>query len=75
MPFIHICAYSGRTMEVKKSAVEAIVKAASEAMNAPETAFTVAFQEVEKEKWDEEVGDPIVKPLSDKVLYKQGKLL
>ena len=73
MPFIHIYAYSGRDLETKKKAAEAIVKSASEAMGAPETAFTVVFQDVEREAWEKEVGQPIVEANRDKMLIDHGK--
>jgi len=73
MPFIHIRAYSGRDMEAKKSAAEAIVKAASEAMGAPETAFTVAYEDIERENWEKDVAASVIEPLRDKLLIDHGK--
>ena len=73
MPFIHVRAYSGRDMETKKKAALAIVKAASEAMGAPETAFTVVYEEIEREAWEKEVAQPIIEPLRDKILIDHGK--
>ena len=73
MPFIHIYAYSGRDLEAKKKAAEAIVKSASEAMGAPETAFTVVYQDVERDAWENEVGKPVVEKLRDKMLIERGK--
>ena len=73
MPFIHVYAHSGRDMETKKKAAQAIVKAASEAMGAPETAFTVVYQDIEREAWDKEVAQPIIEPLRDKMLIDHGK--
>ena len=75
MPFINIYAYSGRDMETKKKAAQAIVKAASEAMGAPESAFTVAYNEVDRDNWESEVGTPIVEPHRDKMLIEKGNLL
>ena len=75
MPFIHVRAYSGRDMETKKKAAQAMVKAASEAMGAPETAFTVVYEDIEKEAWDESVGKTIIEPLRDKMLIDHGKVL
>ena len=75
MPFIHVRAYSGRDMETKKKAAMAMVKAASEAMGAPETAFTVVYEEFEKENWEKEVGKPIMEPLRNKMLVDHGKLV
>jgi len=75
MPFIHVRAYSGRDIESKKKAAQAIVKAASEAMGAPETAFTVVFEDVNRESWEKDVAKPIIEPLRDKMLIDHGKLL
>ena len=75
MPFIHVRAYSGRDMEMKKKTAQAIVKAASEAMKTPEESFTVAFEDIEPDVWDRDIDEPIVKPLRDKILLDEGKLL
>lgn len=75
MPFIHVRAYSGRDMETKKKAAMAMVKAASEAMGTPETAFTVAYEDIEREAWEKDVQKPIVEPLRDKILIDHGKLV
>jgi len=75
MPFIHVYAYSGRDMETKIRAVQAIVKAAGETMGAPETSFTVAYEEVERADWEKDVIQAYVEPLGDKVLMRRGKLL
>ena len=73
MPFIHVRAYSGRDMETKKKAAKAIVKAASEAMGTPETAFTVVYEDVEKDNWEKDVAKPIIEPLRSKMLIDHGK--
>ena len=73
MPFIHIRAYSGRDMETKKAAAEAIVKAASAAMGAPEAAFTVVYEDIEPAAWEADVAKPIIEPLRDKMLIDHGK--
>jgi len=73
MPFIHVRAYSGRDMETKKKAAQAIVKAASEAMGAPESAFTVAYEEIDREAWEQKVAKPVIEPLRDKLLIDHGK--
>ena len=75
MPFIHVRAYKGRDLETKKKAAEAMMKAASAAMGAPETAFTVVYEDIDKEKWEKEVAQPIMEPLRDKMLIDHGKLL
>ena len=73
MPFIHMKAYSGRNMEVKRKTAEAMVKAASEAIGAPEAAFTVVYEDVEPENWEKDVVQAIIEPLRDKVLLDHGK--
>jgi len=75
MPFIHIRSYKGRDIEAKKKAALAMVKAASEAMGAPETAFTVVYEDIDREVWEKEVAKPIIEPLRDKMLIDHGKLL
>jgi len=75
MPFIHVRAYSGRDIETKKKMAEAIVKAASEASGAPETAFTVAYEDIDRESWEKEINQAVVEPLRDKLLIDHGKLL
>lgn len=73
MPFIHIRAYTGRDMEAKKKAAQAIVKTASEVMGAPEAAFTVVYEDIDREKWENEVAKPIMEPLRSKMLIDHGK--
>ena len=75
MPFIHVRAYSGRDMEVKKKAAQAMVKAASEAMGAPEAAFTVVYEDIERESWENDVAKTIMEPLRDKILIDHGELV
>ncbi|MDR2899207.1 MAG: tautomerase family protein [Clostridiales bacterium] len=74
MPFIHVRAYTGRDTELKKKAAKAIMKAASEAMDTPETAFTVVFEDVEKDVWEKEIVIPIMQPLKEakKVFIDHG---
>ena len=75
MPIIHVRAYSGRDLETKKKAAEAMAKAAAEAMGAPLTAFTVIYEEFEKETWEETVNKPFVEPLKDKMLMVKGEMV
>ena len=75
MPFIHVRAYSGRDMEVKKKAALAMVKAASEAMGAPEAAFTVVYEDIERESWEGDVAKAVLEPLRDKILVERGELV
>jgi len=73
MPFIHIRAHSGRDLDTKRKTAEAVLKAASAAMNAPEEAFTVAFEDIEREKWEKDIAKAIIEPMQDKVLIAKGK--
>ena len=73
MPFIHIRAMSGRDMEQKKQTAEALVKAAMDVMGAPREAFTVMFEDVERENWVEQVAKPIIEPNRDKLLIERGE--
>ena len=73
MPFIHVRAHKGRDMETKKKAAEAMVKAASETMGAPLTAFTLVYEEFEPDTWEATVAKPIMEPLRDKMLIERGK--
>ena len=73
MPFIHVYAYSGRDLETKKKAAAEIVKAASAAMGAPEAAFTVVYEDIDREKWEKDIVRTIVEPLRDKLLIDRGK--
>jgi phenylpyruvate tautomerase PptA (4-oxalocrotonate tautomerase family) len=75
MPFIHVRAYSGRDEETKKKAATAIMKAASEAMGAPEAAFTIVYEDIERENWEKDVAKPVLEPLGDKILVKGGELV
>jgi phenylpyruvate tautomerase PptA (4-oxalocrotonate tautomerase family) len=75
MPFIHVYSYSGRSLEAKQQAAEALVKAASEAMGAPISAFTVVFEDVEQERWEADVRQAIIGPLADKLILDRGELL
>ena len=75
MPLIHVRAFAGRDIEMKKKAAEAMVKAASEAMKTPEDKFTVIYEDIERDAWEQDVTKPVVEPLRDKILYDDGKLL
>ena len=75
MPFIHVRAYSGRDLDTKKKAASAIVKAASETMGVPETAFTMVYEDVDRDVWEKEVVETIIEPLRDKMLIEHGKLV
>ena len=72
MPFIHVRAYAGRDKQTQMNAAKAIADAASEAMNTPLTAFTVIYEEVDKEVWDAEIAQKEIAPRKDKILIDHG---
>ena len=74
MPFIHVRSYAGRDKETKQKTAQAMVKAASEVMGAPETAFTVVFEDINRDTWEAE-SKPIMDQLRDKIVLQQGKLV
>ena len=75
MPFIHVYAKSGRDLETKKKTAQAIVKAASEVMGAPEAVFSVAYEDIDGEAWDKGVGQSIIEPQRDKLLIDNGEFV
>ena len=75
MPFIHLYSRSGRDLETKKKIAQALVKAASEAMGAPENVFSLVYQDVEVDDWEKEVNNGIIVENMDKVLIKKGELV
>jgi len=75
MPFIQVYAHKGRDKETQQKAAVAIVKAASEVMGAPLSAFTVVYEDFEPEVYEKEVKKPIMEPLRDKMILEQGELV
>ena len=72
MPYIRVYAYSGRDIETKKKAAAALVKTASEVMGAPESAFTVSFEDIEREDWERDVKEAVIDTIRDKVFIDHG---
>lgn len=70
MPHVIIKLWPGRTEEQKIKLTERIVKDMTETFNCPETAVSVAFEEVETEKWEETVVKPDIIE-KEKYLYKK----
>ncbi|MCL2045186.1 MAG: tautomerase family protein [Oscillospiraceae bacterium] len=75
MPFIHIRAYSGKDMETKKKVAQAIVEAASEAAGTPKTAYTVVYEDIDREEWEKNVKDPVIEPLRDMLIIEGGEFV
>lgn len=59
MPHISIKMYPGRTEEVKKELAEKTKEFMMQQLNMEEKYFSVSLEEIEKEKWNEEVADKI----------------
>ncbi|MDR2957703.1 MAG: 4-oxalocrotonate tautomerase family protein [Coriobacteriales bacterium] len=68
MPLIRVYSYSGRDEETKKALAVALAKTANEKMGAPLSAFTVMYEDVEREVWDEYVVKTIIDPNREQVL-------
>ena len=59
MPHISIKMYPGRTEEVKKDFAEKTKDFICQEMNMEEKYISVSVEEIEKDKWNEEVVDKI----------------
>lgn len=55
MPHIHVKMYPGRSEELKMAMSRAIVEAAANTLGVRKGAFSVCVEDVEKDKWNEEV--------------------
>jgi phenylpyruvate tautomerase PptA (4-oxalocrotonate tautomerase family) len=75
MPFIHVYSFAGKDKETKQKAAQAIAKAVSETIGAPESAITVAYEDTAPETWDKNIIQGIIKPLRDKIIVDCGKLV
>jgi len=72
MPLITVKMWTGRSEEMKKTAADAILQAAVEAMGAPATSFTIIMEDVPKEDWEEQVVKPEIEPKADLVYIREG---
>jgi 4-oxalocrotonate tautomerase len=70
MPHIIIKLFPGRTEEQKKLLTDQVVKAVMDTINADESSISVAFEEVPREKWNEEVYQPDIIE-KEATLYKK----
>jgi len=75
MPFIRMYIWSGKDQETKQKTAQAVVDAASEALGAPKSAFTVVFEEVDQADWDAEVEEGLIGQLRDKIAIENGELV
>ena len=75
MPFIHVYAWTGRDQATKQAVAQSIVAAASKTIGAPPEAFTVVYQDVDKDQWAAEVEQGRIEPLRDMVILDNGQLV
>lgn len=59
MPHVSIKMYPGRSEEVKKDLAEKAKELMMKELNMEEKFISVSVEEIEKEKWDEEVAEKI----------------
>ncbi len=70
MPHIIVKLYPGRSEEKKQQLTDRIVNDVMEAIGCEEKSISVAFEEIPKEKWTEEVYQPDIIQ-KEKTLYKK----
>ena len=70
MPHVIVKLWPGRSEEQKTLLTDKIVKAVMEELNVEEEYVSVAFEEVTKDKWTEEVYNPDIVE-KEKTLYKK----
>jgi phenylpyruvate tautomerase PptA (4-oxalocrotonate tautomerase family) len=75
MPFIRIVAYEGKEREKQVKAAEAVMAAAAEALGAPQSAFTVMYEDFPKDEWQAKVAEVEIEPKQDKIIIKSGELV
>lgn len=69
MPHIIIKLWPGKSEEQKKELADRIANSMTEIMAVDDKNISIAFEEVEKEKWNEEVYQPDILA-KEKLLYK-----
>lgn len=70
MPHIIVKLWPGRNEEDKKALAERMAKSMTEVMGIPDKNISVSFEEVDKEKWNEEVYQPDIMA-KQQFLYKK----
>jgi 4-oxalocrotonate tautomerase len=71
MPHVIIKLYPGRTEEQKSKLVEKLTQAVIESINVPEDFISIGIEEIQKEKWEEEVKKPDI-IAKQKTIYKHS---
>jgi 4-oxalocrotonate tautomerase len=72
MPHVIVKLYPGRTEEQKSKLVEKLTQAVIESINVPEDSISIGIEEIQKEKWEEEVKKPDI-IAKQKTIYKHSK--
>tara|TARA_B100000780_G_scaffold278714_1_gene253297 strand:- start:2435 stop:2665 length:231 start_codon:yes stop_codon:yes gene_type:complete len=70
MPHIVVKLISGQSEEKKAELAERLRKEAAETLGIREGAFSVLFEEVQKEEWMDKVYKPEIKPNLEKLALK-----
>lgn len=72
MPYIAIRSYP-KDEETVKAAIEKINEVMLEVWGCPPQALTISHEAIEKENWQQEVVEPIIKPNMDKMYIVSGE--
>ncbi len=72
MPHIIIKMYKGRSEELKKDMAQKVTKAITESLSVNESSVSIAIEEVEPEKWDNEVYEPDIIGKAETLYKKPG---
>lgn len=70
MPHVIVKMYKGRNEELKQQMVDGIVKSITETLAIGEESVSVAVEEFEPERWNEEVYQPDIVQ-KEEILYKK----
>ncbi len=70
MPHVIVKLWPGRSEEQKMKLTKKIVQAVMEELKSEETSISVSFEEVEKERWTEDVYIPDIAE-KESMLYKK----
>lgn len=72
MPHVNVKLWPGRTDQQKRKLTERIVEAMQEEMGIREASVSVAFEEVPRERWIEEVYEPEIAEKRDLLTKEPG---
>ena len=72
MPHVHIKLARGRSDEQKSRLAEAVTQAVMAGANCPEDAVSVAIEDIEPDRWTEDVYKPDILGHWDNIFKKPG---